>query len=393
MFDMEARKIVEALRSGVPSRAVGRYFSESRHSMMKSLSDDIQKVCEDSVSEGKIISGKYGEGKTHLLHTAYDMAHTANMVVSYISLGKETPIDKLHVFYPKLIAGTFLPGREQPGFLGELEALTPGNPIASEILLYATRKLTCDKLYYLFKALLNTEDSEEKFLLMADLMGDFISNSELKKIYKRIFGETAKFNISFSKTKHIYDYLLFMSHLFRQLGYSGWTILVDELELMGRMGKKARLKCYDNIYEFVFPQKELKGVYSLFVVSASYTEDVIDGKHEFNNLLEVYPEGNERIKNVINCMANAEQLAPLTKSEISLVLEKIRDFHAKAYSWTPDISTEQLEKTAKTGGYLLRTKVRVVIEYLDQLYQYNEDGGTSIGELAEDTYEEVPELD
>ena len=30
MYDKEARHIIEALRSGIPSRAVGQYFSEAR---------------------------------------------------------------------------------------------------------------------------------------------------------------------------------------------------------------------------------------------------------------------------------------------------------------------------------------------------------------------------
>ena len=30
MYDVEARHMIEALRSGVPSRAVGQYFSEAR---------------------------------------------------------------------------------------------------------------------------------------------------------------------------------------------------------------------------------------------------------------------------------------------------------------------------------------------------------------------------
>ncbi len=35
MFDMEARHVIEALRSGIPSRAVGQYFSEARPAIIK----------------------------------------------------------------------------------------------------------------------------------------------------------------------------------------------------------------------------------------------------------------------------------------------------------------------------------------------------------------------
>ena len=37
MFDFKARQMIEALRSGVPSRTVGEYFSEARPAMMKKI--------------------------------------------------------------------------------------------------------------------------------------------------------------------------------------------------------------------------------------------------------------------------------------------------------------------------------------------------------------------
>lgn len=95
MYDMEARHIIEALRSGVPSRAVGQYFSEARPKVIREISGRLDMVCEQGKSNGMIISGKYGEGKTHLLNTVFNLAHSNNMVVSYLSLSKETPMDKI----------------------------------------------------------------------------------------------------------------------------------------------------------------------------------------------------------------------------------------------------------------------------------------------------------
>lgn len=63
MYDIEARHIIEALRSGIPSRAVGQYFSEARPRIMKELSNRLDMVCGKNKSSGMIVSGKYGEGK------------------------------------------------------------------------------------------------------------------------------------------------------------------------------------------------------------------------------------------------------------------------------------------------------------------------------------------
>jgi len=196
--DMESRHIIEALRSGIPSRIVGRCFSDARPKILKELSGHIEDVCERQKSAGMIISGKYGEGKTHLLNTVFNMASENNMVVSYLSLSKETPMDKLHLLYPKLMANTYLPKRLQPGFAQVFDTMTAGSRLASEMISYAAGQLQTDKLYYLLRACLNTEDAEEKFQLLADLEGDFIANATLRQIYKRIFNQTVKYNVNFS---------------------------------------------------------------------------------------------------------------------------------------------------------------------------------------------------
>ncbi len=394
MYDFEARHIIEALRSGVPSRAVGQYFSEARPKIMKEISDRLDQVCEQGKSNGMVICGKYGEGKTHLLNTVFNLAHSNNMVVSYLSLSKETPMDKLYLVYQKLIQNTYLPQREQPGFLSELDKISAKSPTANEMLLYAAKQLETDKLYYLFRSYLNTEDADEKFLLQADLEGDFVANASLKKIYRRIFNQSVKYNVNFTKTKHCRDYISFMSHLFTQMGYKGWAILMDETELMGRLGRKARLNAYRNMAGFLLPDRCPEMTFSIFALSASYVEDVIEGKHEYMNLEEVYPEEQEPARTVLDMLTKAPQLLPLTKEEINEVLCKIQDFHGKAYEWTPNLSAASLAASTQSGGYLLRTKIRAAIEFLDQLYQYGKAGNTTINELGEETFEEdVPVID
>lgn len=394
MYDFEARHIIEALRSGVPSRAVGQYFSEARPKIMKEISDRLDQVCEQGKSNGMVICGKYGEGKTHLLNTVFNLAHSNNMVVSYLSLSKETPMDKLYLVYQKLIQNTYLPQREQPGFLSELDKISAKSPTANEMLLYAAKQLETDKLYYLFRSYLNTEDADEKFLLQADLEGDFVANASLKKIYRRIFNQSVKYNVNFTKTKHCRDYISFMSHLFTQMGYKGWAILMDETELMGRLGRKARLNAYRNMAGFLLPDRCPEMTFSIFALSASYVEDVIEGKHEYMNLEEVYPEEQEPARTVLDILTKAPQLLPLTREEINEVLCKIQDFHGKAYGWTPNLSAASLATSTQSGGYLLRTKIRAAIEFLDQLYQYGKAGNTTINELGEETFEEdVPVID
>ncbi len=395
--DFDACHVIEALRSGVPSRAAGEYFSESRPAMIQKIQGRLEQVHESGRSDGMIFTGRYGEGKTHLLGTVFGMASAHNMVVSYVSLGKETPIDRPYLLFPKVIANTYLPGAVQPGFRQKLEDLTQGSSISGELLAYTARELETDKLYFLLKSFLGTQEEEERYAFLADLEGDFTTTQIIKRSYRRITGTAAKFNQNFSKTRHGFDYFYFMSHLFKTLGYDGWVMLFDEAELLGGMGKKTRAKSYVQLQRFLKPSPKLEGVFSLFAFSSSYAEDIIDARKEFENVEEVFGDDRETAaaaKAVLNGILNAPELMPLTREEILQVLMSIQDFHGRAYGWKPEVSAETLYQATDGGGYLLRTRIRSAIEFLDQLYQYGEAGKTKVTELGKEIYREddTPDL-
>ena len=397
MSDFYARKIIEALRSGVPSRAVGEYFSEARPEMRRRITSRLEKVRETGVPDGMIFTGRYGEGKTHLLQSVFGMASTSNMVVSYISLGKETPLNRPELLYGKLIANTFLPGARQPGFIAKLsESLTPGSGLTGELLAYAAKELDTDRLYYLLSALVNTGEEEDRAILTADLEGDFTTDAVIKRICRGVSGKPAKLQKSFSKRKHAYDYFRFMSRTFRALGYDGWVLLFDELELIGRLGKKARAKAYVEMRRFLGADVRLEGTFSLFALSSSYVEDVIEKKHDRQNIQEIYAQEETPLRAAaqsIDEIDRAPELMPLKQEEIARVLLKIQEFHGKAYDWTPQVSAETMLAEISGSGFLLRTRIRAAIEFLDQLYLYGSAGETRITALGTECYEEdTPDL-
>lgn len=397
MFDFNARHIIEALRSGVPSREVGEYFSEARPGMRAKIASRLQAAREENKSGGMIFKGKYGEGKTHMLHTAFTMAAENNMVVSMVALGKETPMEKPWELYRKLIANTWLPGARQPGFREKVEELTAGSSLTSELLAYTATQLDTNKLYFLLAAMTRTQDEDERAAFMADLEGDYAGQPLIKRSYRRISGSPARFSENFSKTKHWRDYYCFMSHFFHQLGYDGWVILLDEAELIGRMGKKTRMKSYLRIQDFLKPDPRLENTVTLLAFSESYQADVIEKRKEFQGVKDILGEGTEEARAaeaVLNAFLTAPELAPLSREEVLQVLRDIEQFHALAYDWQPNVPEEEIYRATEKGGYLLRTKLRGAIELLDQLYQYGEAGGIRIGKLDVESLEEeeLPDL-
>lgn len=393
-FDFEARHIIEALRSGIPSKIVGKCFCDSRSDLLKKIEKEMNSVVDTGLSNSRIISGRYGEGKTHMLNTVFNLASENNMVVSMISLSKETPFNKLYLIYQKLMNNTYLPNRTQPGFIQELERLTLNSKITSDLLLFCHTVLDRDKLYYVLKSFVSTDNLDEKYLLQADLEGDVLANVTLKQIYKRIFREKIKFNENFYKTRHFQDYFYFLSKLFKELGYNGWVILFDETELVGRLGRKTRLNSYKNMARFLFPEKKLDSTYSLFAITSSYAADVIDSKNEYEGIEKYFPENPEPMKIVLESIEAAEQLKPLSSKEIQEVLEKIISFHGKAYNWEPNVNVKEILKKSNSSGYLLRSKIRVAIEVLDNLYIYRDSGDVGIGDLESKKLDpDLPDLE
>jgi hypothetical protein len=191
-------------------------------------------------------------------------------------------------------------------------------------------------------------------------------------------------------------YFSFISRLFLAMGYSGWVLLFDEAELIGRLGKKARLKAYKNMYDFLFPKEQLTATYTIFTLTESYIEDVIEGKHEYDNLDAAAFElqDREKIEKTLQSLVSAKPLQPLSKDEIGVVMEKLLDFYKRAYDWWPDIDMRELLKRTDNRGYLLRTRIRAAVECLDQLYQYNEVTDIKINDLGQVSYEEdTPSLE
>ena len=389
----ESRHVIEALRSGIPSRTVGKYFSEARPQMLRLVSDMMNDVLDGGDSRSMIYTGRYGEGKTHLLNTVFSMAHENNMVVSILPISKEAPLDKIQEIYPQIVANTYLPGREQPGFLDLLNRMSLNSQESAELQLFAARELECDKLYYILRTYLNTRNEELKYSLRMDFEGNFYDMKQVKKAYKELFKETVHMNRNFSKNKHGMDYICFLSALFKAMHYQGWVILFDECEMIGRFPRKQRMNCYRNLAKFLKPTPALKSTMTLFAFSSSYTEEVIDKKHDLDTFQAVFPDEVSAGHGAINAIINAHSLPALTYQEIEQVVGRILEFHGKAYHWEPDVTVEELMKVTENSGMLLRTKLRASIEYLDQVFQYGKPGRTTVGSLNSGSYEEMKMAD
>ncbi len=378
-MDYDARHLIEALRSGVPSRRVGAYFTSARLDLINSIKEDLNEVSMGS-SKGRVITGKYGEGKTHMLNTIFSFAQEKGFVVSLVSISKETPPNNLTVLYRRIIENTYLPERNESGIFSLFDGLAPEGEKANDLYLYALKKLPSDKLYFVFKTLLCSQGhkDDDADALDADLRGYFMNLTLLKKLYMKYCDEKLVLREKFIQKKHTFDYFFFMAKLFRTMGYKGWVILFDEAELIGRLARKSRENAYLNINKFLNPSSSLESVYSVFAFSSSFADEIIAGKNEYSSvaLSGRTKEEIEAMTNTLDRITKGSELESLSKEELNNSIVSIVELYKRAYEREIPCDISVLVEIASQAGFLLRTNIRAVIEALDQIYQYG-----NIGEI------------
>ena len=93
---LRARRVVEALRAGVPSGAavetLGTGQSELEARYRAALADADRLADQDRQARGFLVRGGFGSGKSHLLTTFEHIALEEGFAVSRVVISKETPL-------------------------------------------------------------------------------------------------------------------------------------------------------------------------------------------------------------------------------------------------------------------------------------------------------------
>ena len=93
---IQHRRAIEALRSGVPNRdavlALGCTQPEIEKMFRQQLQDAKQGVVDGSMTHGMLVAGDFGTGKSHLLEYLQHLALEQNFICSKVVISKETPL-------------------------------------------------------------------------------------------------------------------------------------------------------------------------------------------------------------------------------------------------------------------------------------------------------------
>lgn len=395
------RRIVENLRSGVPSPRVAGHFPMGREHFLQAASQHLEAAA-DGTPSGMLVQANYGEGKTHLLHAIWNLAIGERFAVSMVALSTETTLDKLDRLYAKLVANTYVPDSSQPGLDHLLQGYRPGHSRAERLLAWAETELH-PKVFAVLRNRIEGESTDALVKLDQDLAGVFIGLQDLKSIHRLNFQQPLKIAPPFKVKRHVFDYFRLMERLIMEAGYRGWVLLLDEVELIGRLGRGGRAGSYANLARLCGhggPEgwPVLRHVVTVGAVASNFVTEVLQQRDE-TTVAPAWLRERDRIneadqaRKAIQELQRAELLTPLDDEAMRHVMEQIVAAHSAAYAWDPGLSgAELMERTrqlAPTVDVKLRTRIRTAIQWLDLRMQYGGEPSLAIGTPEEEDFAEL----
>ncbi|MGQ9867087.1 MAG: BREX system ATP-binding domain-containing protein [Pseudanabaenaceae cyanobacterium] len=336
--------------------------------------------------------GAYGQGKTHLLTQLEHWALDQNFATSRIALSKGVSGAKWEDLYARLVENLRTPGSTQLGIQDLLNRKRPDDLADSPM--YQRERyphpLPSVVLETFFAA--GPEDQE---LLYGDLAGERIPLSDLRRIYKQSRNQALPpFPERFSRKKHFTAYLGLMADTLKWLGYQGWVILLDELELVGRLGPQARIQAYLHLNWLLnWSQQMPYPIYTIGAAATTLENDVFESgrrdKYELVKSDKLYPEERQCLQGFFDRMTERKQsLQPLSPKEVQSVLTDIAAIYRIAWPEMSVFSDEVIFKAMDISGPL-RTQIRALLECLDIERVYQVPAAIREGELMEDSLSEI----
>lgn len=397
-----AQAILNSLKGGVVPRVGLPYITVGRKNEIEALLHDVDILAEGGASF-RFIIGKYGSGKSFLLQTMRNYVMDRNFVVVDADLSPER---RLHgnqgqglATYRELIKNLSVKTRPEGGALtlvldrwintiqtetAAQSGLAPDSPQFAEQVerqIFTVIRSMQDlvhgfdfaKLLTLYYQAFLRGDDELKGKVLKWFRGEYATKTEARQE----LGVTVIIN-----DDDWYEYLKLFAFFFRQAGYSGLLVFIDELVNIYKIPNSiARQYNYEKILTMYNDALQGKAQYIGIIMSGTpqCIEDTRRGVYSYEALRSRLQEGKfARQSGGQDLLAPVIRLQPLTSEEMVVLTEKIADIHAGLYGYERTITDNELAefiqieygRIGADAHITPREVIRDFIELLDILLQH-----------------------
>ena len=394
-----AQIVLNSLKGGVVPRIGLPYITVGRKAEIEALLHDVDVIQEGGASF-RFIVGRYGSGKSFLLQTIRNYVMDKNFVVVDGDLSPERRLQGSKgqglATYRELIQNLSTKTRPEGGaltlildrWINSVQTQVVSEGIASDDPKFEAA--VDQKIYgvisslnelvhgFDFAKLLNmyyhaymSGDDETKAKVVKWFRGEYSHKTEAKK--------DLGVDIIISDSDW-YEYLKLFATFFRQAGYAGLMIMIDELVNIYKIPNAiSRQYNYEKILTMYNDTLQGKAKYLGIIMCGTpqAVEDRRRGVYSYEALRSRLASGKFAQEDARDMYAPVIRLEPLTAEEMLVLTEKLADMHANLYGYERTITDNDLAQFikieyARVGAdtnITPREIIRDFIELLDIVWQ------------------------
>lgn len=394
-----AQIVLNSLKGGVVPRIGLPYITVGRKAEIEALLHDVDVIQEGGASF-RFIVGRYGSGKSFLLQTIRNYVMDKNFVVVDGDLSPERRLQGSKgqglATYRELIQNLSTKTRPEGGALTLIldrwinsvqtqvvsEGIASDDPkfeAAVDQKIYGVISSLNELIHgFDFAKLLNmyyhaymSGDDETKAKVVKWFRGEYSHKTEAKK--------DLGVDIIISDSDW-YEYLKLFATFFRQAGYAGLMIMIDELVNIYKIPNAiSRQYNYEKILTMYNDTLQGKAKYLGIIMCGTpqAVEDRRRGVYSYEALRSRLASGKFAQESARDMYAPVIKLEPLTAEEMLVLTEKLADMHANLYGYERTITDNDLAQFikieyARVGAdtsITPREIIRDFIELLDIVWQ------------------------
>jgi hypothetical protein len=372
-MNLESRTAIEALRAGVPNRAVVRLMGAGNADLEK----DFRALLDAAGTRpGMGFAGGFGTGKSHTLTSLAEVARDRRFVVSRVVISKETPLADFGRVFEAAMRSAALPDRNDDALSASLAALRAAPDKLTALYEAASRPEA--GLSGIFAAILFLLRQPSQAPEVVRRCERFLAGGKMpSSVFRKALVEhhaSRKFNLRQPSAAELAaQRIRFASLLFRAAGYAGWCVAFDEVELIGRYSPMQRALAYASLAVWLGLDDTTRfpGIAVMYAITDDFVAAVVEHRHDQAESPErLRLKGRDAdamraltgIRHIKDTVQN-HRLATPNEEELRRDGQLLREIYAGAYDW----STPQLPAIERTATRTMRQYIKAWITHWDML--------------------------
>ena len=346
---LPARRAIEALRYGVPSRDAVAALGSGQNDVEDRLVALLERcgTTRAGGNRGLLLGGGFGSGKSHVLNHLGHLALGRGFAVSSVVVSKETPLHDPGKVLRAAVESATMPDGALDAVAEAASSLDPDSPAFAELLRWASGPAVDERFALTLSLLPRVQASDGDFAeaIVRFWSGDPIGVAELRR-HARAAGEGRPALAAVPARELAVQRFRFLARLFVAAGSDGWLVMLDEVELIGRYSLLQRGRAYAELAGWLRPDAEDRG--SPLVPVLAMTDDfdaaVLTARNDREQVpsrlrAKQTPEWAEVASRAELGMRFIERdavlLAPPDGQELDRTYRRIQALHGEAFGWDP----------------------------------------------------------